>query len=222
MASAFYLVSSMVRGYHECMNVWDATVGEILPCNNEYGNFHDPYDVSVKKDAIIVAHVPKNILCICSLFLRRGGSIDCEVTGSRQYSADLAQGGLEIPCKLIFVKEVKEVQKVQRLLKPVITAPTTPDSSSSKNKNVVSQNVVKVFQSLKTTITMKDSLAVAVKVNSSFTSVSIVESLATSVTVLQSSSIEIKPNLQDSSEPGDVMNYLCVANLTCEHIILES
>ena len=64
---------------------------------------------------------------------------------------------------------------------------------------------------------MKDSSAVAVKVNNSlFTSVSVVESPATSVTVVQSSSTEIKPNLRDSSEPGDVMNYSCVTDLTCE------
>ena len=103
------------------------------------------------------------------------------------------------------------MQKVQRLLKPVITAPTY------KNKNVVSENAVKVLQSPKTTVTVKDSSAVAVKVNNSpFTSVSVVESPATSVTVVQSSSTEIKPNLQDSSEPGDVMNYSCVTDLTCE------
>ncbi len=39
---------------------------------------------------------------ICSIFLRRGGLIKCKVTGSRQYSADLAQGGMEIPCILMF------------------------------------------------------------------------------------------------------------------------
>ena len=27
----------------------------------------------------------------------------CEVTGGRQYSADLEQGGLEVPCKLSFI-----------------------------------------------------------------------------------------------------------------------
>lgn len=32
----------------------------------------------------------------------RSGTINCEVTGSRQYSSDLEQGGLEIPCKLNF------------------------------------------------------------------------------------------------------------------------
>ena len=54
-ASASYSVPSMVRGYHEYMNVWDAAVGEILPCSNEDGNLHDPYAVSVKKGASLSA-----------------------------------------------------------------------------------------------------------------------------------------------------------------------
>ena len=36
------------------------------------------------------------------MFLRRGGAIRCTVTGARRYSADLQQGGLEIPCILKF------------------------------------------------------------------------------------------------------------------------
>ena len=34
-----------------------------------------------------------------SAFIRRGVA-SCEVTGARQYSADLSQGGMEVPCKL--------------------------------------------------------------------------------------------------------------------------
>ena len=47
---------------------------------------------------IVVDHVPKRISLICSSFLRRGGSITCKVMGPRRFSADLLQGGLEIPC----------------------------------------------------------------------------------------------------------------------------
>ena len=36
------------------------------------------------------------------LFFLRSGTIRCEVSGSRQYSADLDQGGLEVPYKLTF------------------------------------------------------------------------------------------------------------------------
>jgi len=32
----------------------------------------------------------------------------CEVTGGKQYSADLEQGGLEVPCKLSFICDDEE------------------------------------------------------------------------------------------------------------------
>ena len=54
------------------------------------------------KDETVVGHIPKKIPSICSLYLRRGGSIICRVTGSRRYSEDLIQGRLKIPCVLIF------------------------------------------------------------------------------------------------------------------------
>ena len=34
-------------------------------------------------------HLPRKMSKVCSLFLRRGGSIRCKVTGSRRYSSDL-------------------------------------------------------------------------------------------------------------------------------------
>ena len=46
----------------------------------------------------IVGHLLRKISATCSLFLRRGGKIDCRVTGQRRYSRDLIQDGLEIPC----------------------------------------------------------------------------------------------------------------------------
>ena len=72
--------------------------------------------MSVKKDSTIVGHVPKKLSCLCSLFLLRGGNICCEVTGLWCYSFDLPQGGLEIPCNLVFEGSLKEVEKVKKLV----------------------------------------------------------------------------------------------------------
>ena len=36
------------------------------------------------------------------------------VIGTRQYSSDLEQGGMEIPCKLTFMGPPRELQKVQK------------------------------------------------------------------------------------------------------------
>ena len=43
--------------------------------------------------------------------------IQCRVAGRRRYSADLPQGGLEIPCVLILEGKCKELKKFRALLK---------------------------------------------------------------------------------------------------------
>ena len=56
------------------------------------------------------------ISAACSAFIRRGGVASCEVTGARQYSADLSQGTMEVPCKLTFTVPLKEIDKLHKLL----------------------------------------------------------------------------------------------------------
>ena len=53
-----------------------------------------------------------------AMFLKKGGTITCVITGPRQYSRDIDKGGLDVPSKLIFSGPVKEdfKQKVQSLL----------------------------------------------------------------------------------------------------------
>ena len=92
-----FSVEAVVRGYHAYKHIWAAVYGEELPCEMEAGNRVDAFAVAVMKDGTVVGHVPKKI-SVCSLYLRRGGSIICRVTGSRRYSEDLIQSGLEIPC----------------------------------------------------------------------------------------------------------------------------
>ena len=55
--------------------------------------------------------VTSKISKICSLFLRREGSIYCTVSGGRRYSGDLPQEGLEIPCKLHFKANAEEIKE---------------------------------------------------------------------------------------------------------------
>ena len=74
----------------------------------------DRYAVAVIKDGVIIGHLPRKVSRVCSLFLRRGGSIQCTVVGRRRYSSDLPQGGLEIPCCLIFTAMPKEMQKLKK------------------------------------------------------------------------------------------------------------
>ena len=106
---------SCIRGYHIYQHLWTAAIGEHLMCQRERGNAADAYAISVMKGGTIVGHLPRRISCACTLFIRRGGTIGCQVTGRRKYSSDLRQGGLEIPCLLTFEGEAKEIKKFIKL-----------------------------------------------------------------------------------------------------------
>ena len=60
-------------------NVWAASAGAVLQCDQEARNSNDPYAVAVQKDGLTVGHVPRTVSCICSVFVRRGGSIVCTI-----------------------------------------------------------------------------------------------------------------------------------------------
>ena len=66
---------------------------------------------------LLVGHVPKRILAACSLFLQQSGNIECTITGTRRYSSNLPQGGLEVPCTLRFSGDAKLMLKITKLLK---------------------------------------------------------------------------------------------------------
>ena len=65
--------------------------------------------------------------------LRRDGSITCHVTGSRRYSEDLVQGGLEVPCVLRFECDIKQTAKAKKLVESALTI-TTVDLLASKKR----------------------------------------------------------------------------------------
>ena len=88
--------NSCVHGYHVYKDIWNAVIGEELVCEREPDNKSDRYAVAVRKDRIIIGHLPRKISRTCSLFLRRGSEITCRVTGHTRYSVDLPQGGLEV------------------------------------------------------------------------------------------------------------------------------
>ena len=111
--------NSCMHGYHIYKNVWHAVTEEELQCKRELDNESDRYAVAIKKDGTIIGHLPRAISRVCSLFLRRRNSISCHVAGHRRYSANLPQGGLEVPCTLRFEGKVKEVGKLKKFVKSV-------------------------------------------------------------------------------------------------------
>lgn len=107
-----------IRGYHIYNEIWTAIVGEELICQREPTNPSDRYAVAVMRSGQIIGHLPRKVSRACSIFIRRGGSITCVVTGGRRYSSDLPQGGLEIPCKVKFTaKKDDEMKKLKHALK---------------------------------------------------------------------------------------------------------
>ena len=177
----------MVRGYHEYQSIWSAVVGEELPCRIELSNPHDLFAVAICKSDIVVGHVPRRISSICSSFLRRGGTISCKVAGPRRYSADLPQGGLKIPCKLIFTGITKDIEKVTRLLRSV----TEGEKNTVRSQIVVNKSPstsIKAAQSSGAFIAVTDSPKTKVEIgHSSNLSVKVAESPSTSIFVSDSS-----------------------------------
>ena len=111
MSSYMYTVETVVRGYHMYKEVWDATIGQVLPCQKEHGNVHDPYAVTVleRERCHCWACATSNILGLLLISWKKR-----QVTGATYYSIDLPQGGLEVPCKLIFSSKSRVIVKVQK------------------------------------------------------------------------------------------------------------
>lgn len=132
----------MVRGYHIYKEIWNAVVGEEFSCKRENGNRSDPFAVAVVNAAgTIIGHLPRKISCVCSLYLRRNGSIYCRVTGSRRYSEDLEQGGLEIPCILTFEGDSTYTSKAKKVVESNL-ATTAIDRTPSKRRKVTKSPAV--------------------------------------------------------------------------------
>ena len=131
-------IQSCVRGYHVYKDSWTPFVDETLACQREEDNGADPYAVAVMKESgrttRVVGHVPRRISAACCLFLRRNGIIDCKITGSRRYSADLVQGELEVPCKYTFRGEAKYISKLKILLEPSNGTSKICEAEPSSNK----------------------------------------------------------------------------------------
>ena len=81
-------------------------IDEVLVCQREQHNIHDPFAVAVYKGSTIVGHIPQRIAAMCYIFLGKSGcSITCKVTEHRRYSHDLLQGGWKYPVTLFFMEK---------------------------------------------------------------------------------------------------------------------
>ena len=149
---ASYKLEYCIGGYHVYKEIWKSNPDDILTCRREHGNIHDLYAVCmVHATGIVVGHVPRKISTVCSMFLLKGGSISCQVTGKRRYSADLPQGGLELPCELRFNGPSTLVNKVQKILEKLPSVndaeqKLTKDNEPPQKKAKVSHEATHIIQ----------------------------------------------------------------------------
>ena len=96
-----FAVNCCVRGYHIFKSFWDAPIGSILSAKHEddpQSLVHGKYAFAlINSESVIVGHLPKFMSKLAHFFVKHAGKIRCEITGSKRYSPDLEQGGLEIP-----------------------------------------------------------------------------------------------------------------------------
>ena len=116
--------------YHAYGAIWTPTIGKHLRCKREMANTEDPYAVAIMRRNMVVGYVPRKMSAACALFLEREGTISCTVSGRRQYSTDLSQGGLEVPCTLKLQGPPKYVAKMKKLVVPDTKKPSNTDHDS--------------------------------------------------------------------------------------------
>ena len=58
---------------------------------------------------------------LAHFFVKHEGEIRCEITGSKRYSSDLEQGGLEIPAKITFQNSNERIiEEMKKKFTPLI------------------------------------------------------------------------------------------------------
>ena len=164
--SSSFVVDSVIRGHHIYKAIWEPVNGEELNTKRETGNSHDPLAVAVTKllqeERRTVGHLPRRISPLCSAFLRRGGTIKCIVNGHRKYSEDLPQGGLEVPCQLLFSIESEPVcKKTEQLIRSSLALsgveyPEKQINNGGKHLADTSKNIIKQETMAEKTVTDDD------------------------------------------------------------------
>jgi len=162
-----FTMESAVHGYHVYQSIWNSRVGEQLECRCENDNIHNMYAVAVMKPGTgVVGHLPRRISTPCNRFIENRGTITYVVTGSRRYSADLEQGGLEIPAKLIFEGDDEEmIDNVRSLIQRAPPEPICRSISTLPGQIPKPSNELKVVLSnaaaVKDTASSKEGSATA-------------------------------------------------------------
>lgn len=105
-----FSLNSAVRGHHVYKTIWLPSIGEELETSAEENNPNDSFAVAVIKGLVVGQHSRA-----FWHFIRRGGTIKARITRNREFSRDLTQGGLHVPCLLICTGDIADVKKLDKL-----------------------------------------------------------------------------------------------------------
>ena len=61
----------------------------------------------------------------------------CQVIGYRQFSQDLLQGGLEIPCIYVFIGEAEHIEKVKKTIEKIGANVAVKDDEKSDVESII-------------------------------------------------------------------------------------
>ena len=101
-----------VRGHHVYQSKWEANVGsELTVCKETRPGalVEDKYAMALKYGDVTVGHVPKFLSKITYFYMKSGGEVSVRITGKRQHTKDLPQGGMELPAMYTFKSTNVEV-----------------------------------------------------------------------------------------------------------------
>ena len=143
-------VRCCIRGYHIYQTQWNAEIGARLTTALETrpgALVDDKYAIAVINNEKTVGHVPKFLTKLTFFFLKNDGKLHITVTGTRRYSLDLGQDGLELLADFCFLslnkklfvqmkeKALEEVQKYDKQKKEVVQ-----EKETEKGKRIVKKN----------------------------------------------------------------------------------
>ena len=136
----------MIQVYHIYKDILIPMIGKTLQSRIEADNDHDDFAVALT----IAGHMPCTISVPCNLFLQKGGTIGCTVTGLPHYSRDLEQGGQDVPCKLMFSAAGSMKDEFKQKVQIITEAPklerfdglgiTQPAAQSEQNNILATSN----------------------------------------------------------------------------------
>ena len=107
-----FTVQCCIRGYHTYQLQWNVEVGAELgavPDTRTTALVKDKYAIAFKNGEQKVGHIPMFLSKLTFFFLRYDGKVSIKVNGSRRYSVDLIQGGLELPAEFTFQTSNKKL-----------------------------------------------------------------------------------------------------------------